>query len=303
MEEPRQHPVPTNATMKELYANAYSCAFPKCNRPLYKIDDENGVRTLNSNVSHICARSEGGPRWDEIQSQAENRSVNNLLILCLEHAKEIDDPKKVSQYPVEKLREWKEKQLADFDSLGRQGWTLRDEDAEKLSNHFKQVIDLGGKGGSAPGAGGGGGGVLGSYYSKGGDGGKGGDLITLTGVDATAPGAGGGGAGALGDGAIAAGGGEGGELIRKTVNLRNFHHIEFEIGEGGKSGQDGGDTIVKFVSHDNQIIDTLRAKGGRAGAPGFHGDLTGFERVLTKEEFEAGAKNFNNFVSGNNTPL
>lgn len=66
--------------------------------------------------------------------------------------------------------------------------------------------------------------------------------------------------------------------------------MEIEIGKGGKNGQDGGDTIVKFISHDNQIVDTLRAKGGKAGAPSFHGDLTSFERTLTKEEFEAGAR-------------
>src|SRR5262249_34495972 len=157
--------------------------------------DETGIRTLNSRASHICARSEGGPRWDPSQSESDNRAVNNLLALCIEHANEIDDPKKVHLFTVGILHQWKKQQLADFDSLGKQGWSIRKEDIEKLNKHFNAIeteivdstIDLGGKGGSAPGAGGGGGGVLGSPNSKGGDGGKGGNTIILNGTDAAAP--------------------------------------------------------------------------------------------------------------------
>src|SRR6185312_2211365 len=107
------------------------------------------------------------------------------------------------------------------------------------------VTHLGGRGGSAPGAGGGGGGVsnggiLNRSNSRGGDGGRGGDTIILKGKDATAPGAGGGGAGAIGEGAIGAGGGEGGQQVEATLNAKDFHHIEIEIGKGGKNGQAGG---------------------------------------------------------------
>jgi len=40
-----KHPDPTNATVKDLYANAYRCAAPSCKRPLYRVDGETGVRT------------------------------------------------------------------------------------------------------------------------------------------------------------------------------------------------------------------------------------------------------------------
>lgn len=287
-----KHRFPTNKTIKELYANAYCCAFPGCNRPLYKIDNENGIRTLNSNAAHICARSECGPRWDKNQTEDENRSVNNLLALCLEHAFEIDEIKKKAQYPIEKLRQWKKEQLADFDSLGKQGWSVRTEDFAQLKNHFNnvQIIDIGGKGGSSPGAGGGGGGVYGSSHSKGGDGGKGGDKVIFEGSNATFPSAGGGGAGVFGDDAVAAGGGEGGEICRKFINAEDCQYLEFEIGSGGKSDQDGRDTIVKIIDNKNKVIDTIQAKGGKAGHPGSHGDVSSFARALTKEEFDGGSR-------------
>lgn len=159
----------------------------------------------------------------------------------------------------------------------------------------KSDIHLGGQGGSAPGAGGGGGGVLSkggilnSSHLKAGDGGRGGDTITLKGKDATAPGAGGGGAGAIGEGAIGGGGGEGGQQIEATLNAKDFHHIEIEIGKGGENGQKGGDTIVKLMNEYNEIVGTLCAKGGKPGHPGSHGGTSSLARELTKEEFDNGA--------------
>ncbi len=84
----KMHRPPTDATLKELYANAYRCASPDCARPLYRVDNETGIRILNSRASHICARSEGGPRWNSSQSESNNRAVGNLLALCIEHASE-----------------------------------------------------------------------------------------------------------------------------------------------------------------------------------------------------------------------
>lgn len=85
-----EHPLPTGATKKFLYAHAFRCACPGCPRPLYSVDGETGARSLNSQIAHICARREGGPRFDLQQSAEENRHETNLLVLCLEHANEVD---------------------------------------------------------------------------------------------------------------------------------------------------------------------------------------------------------------------
>lgn len=295
---PIRHPVPTPATLKELYANAYFCAFPACKTTLYKVDLENQVRTLNSTAAHICARSEGGPRWNPNQSAEENMSVSNLLVLCREHSAEIDDEKKVSLFAPDILREWKRSQLAAYDALG-QGWNIREQDVKQVQNHFVNfdntltgsVIELGGSGGSAPGAGGGGGGVFGSSNSVGGKGGNGGNVINLSGKPGTAPGSGGGACGVLGDGAVAGEGGSGGELIQGMISgLQAGQVLHIEVGKGGVDGKDGGESSISLVGENGELTPLLVAKGGKTGKPGRHGDLSGFARAITDADLSNGAR-------------
>ena len=255
---PIVHAPPSQATVKQLYANAFRCAYPGCRRPLYKVDPDTGQRSLNSNVSHICARSEGGPRWDSSQSAEVNRSPSNLLLLCLEHAWEIDQPDRLTAFPAELLNTWKQRQLDDFDALGKQGWLLTSEMADEvltasMSMHTTirdSVLNLGGSGGKAPSAGGGGGGAFGPN-SRGGSGGPGGatryegfsgpeelsannevsyaakdvgDSFETTSLadyrlpSGAAPGAGGGGGGAIGENAVGGDGGGGGEHVMAHVS-------------------------------------------------------------------------------------
>lgn len=120
-----EHPDPTTATVKALYALAFRCAKPDCQRPLYRLDDETGNRTLNSRVAHIHARSPGGPRWIEMTAE-ENRAASNLFLLCIEHSYEIDEHP--AAYPADLLREWKQGQLDEHDRL-QQNWGLTDAQA------------------------------------------------------------------------------------------------------------------------------------------------------------------------------
>src|SRR5262249_24591014 len=120
---PLEHPPPNEATIKELYGNAIRCALPKCQRPLYKREPGSNTRTLNSRVAHICAGREGGPRWDPKQTPEQNRAGDNLILLCVEHANDIDQPARVAGFPVSLLREWKAQQLAESDATA-EGWAL-----------------------------------------------------------------------------------------------------------------------------------------------------------------------------------
>ncbi len=106
----RSHPAPTDAVIKELYGTASKCAYPNCPEPLYR-ELPDGGRVLNSRVSHIAARSEEGPRWRDDQSEAENRSFGNLLLLCIPHASEVDDPKHLHRFGEDTLKAWKTAQL------------------------------------------------------------------------------------------------------------------------------------------------------------------------------------------------
>lgn len=105
---PVEHPVPTDATVKALYATALRCGRPACMQLLYRIS-ETGERVLNSEVAHMHARREGGPRWNPAMSADENRDYDNLILLCKQDASEIDATPQ--HFPVDLLREWKRAQV------------------------------------------------------------------------------------------------------------------------------------------------------------------------------------------------
>jgi hypothetical protein len=192
------HPLPTTTTIKELYGTASACAFPGCEQPLYRRSA--GVAVRNSEVCHIHARSEGGPRWDPGQSAEENRSARNLLVFCFAHHAEVDDPRRLVDFPPELLRSWKARQIG---VAAGHGYELTDEQAsEVVAKSFTlhqaitlnaDVIKLGGEGGR-DGSGGGGGAAIGAG-ARGGPGG--GTRFSLDGLPAAGYGGGGGGGGSM----------------------------------------------------------------------------------------------------------
>lgn len=150
--------------MKLLYATAAHCAAPGCVEPLYKSSGQEGtlLPRLNSRVAHICARCEGVPRWDPSQSEVENRAASNLLLLCIEHAAEIDDASRASRYTVSVLRDWHTQQFS-----GQQvGRPLSDDEVDEVMRlsfvisqpitFDRSIVILGGQGGQNVGAAGGG---------------------------------------------------------------------------------------------------------------------------------------------------
>lgn len=100
---PIAHPMPTVATVKELYGTALVCGFDGCDEPLFKEKLGGQDRSLNSRVAHIAARSEGGPRWDPAMSEADNRSATNLILMCVRHADEIDQTRVAATVPDRSL--------------------------------------------------------------------------------------------------------------------------------------------------------------------------------------------------------
>lgn len=132
-DKPIEHRVPTPGTVRQLYGTAFACAKPGCRVELYTVNADTGRQVLNSHVAHIHARCEGGPRWEPAMSEADNRDVGNLLLLCFPHAWEIDQVP--DEYPAEMLRAWKRDQLADFERAHR-SWQISDEEAHEAVAHF-----------------------------------------------------------------------------------------------------------------------------------------------------------------------
>jgi len=122
--EPIEHPPPSDTAIKRLYATAFGCCKAGCGQPLFRQSEETGAWLLNSRVAHIHARREGGPRWDPQMSEADNRGYDNLLLLCIPHAAEVDDTPE--HYPADLLRSWKQTEVDDCERHLR-SWTLSDE--------------------------------------------------------------------------------------------------------------------------------------------------------------------------------
>ena len=192
-------------------------------------------------------------------SPEQNRSVGNLLLLCIPHSYMVDDPQRVHIYSQELLRSWKEQQLAEYD-MTRKGWQLTNAEVEEVLRESYsaeviiqgETINLGGQGGQAPSAGGAGGSAIGRG-ATGGKGGPGGPVtINLGARPAVAPGAGGGGAGWIDP--------ESALLWRGTGRTPTIGQHEYL----GADGLDGGDTTIS----DSEGNILLRARGGQGALIG-----------------------------------
>ena len=134
----KEHPLPTVATVKQLYASAFRCAKPDCLRPLYKTNDDTGDLVLNSRIAHIHARRAGGPRWIEMSTE-DNRSASNLVLLCIEHSYEVDDFPIL--FPADMLRQWKSVQFEEYQQVER-GWPLNDAEVGQVIGASLEAVDF-----------------------------------------------------------------------------------------------------------------------------------------------------------------
>jgi hypothetical protein len=173
------------STVKQLYGTASTCAHPACEEPLLRWVDGLDPPVLNSRIAHIRAASALGPRYDDAMTDEDRRAFDNLVLLCLPHAEEVDLPALTDRYPAENLHQWKIVQLRAAppkppnipEELLERAVVLSMGDV--LMDFREATIDLGGKPATAPGVGGSGGGAIGPF-ARGGDGGDGGDHYEFT---------------------------------------------------------------------------------------------------------------------------
>lgn len=92
---------------KEILAKrvGYRCSNPACRKLTVGANDDTQSVTNIGVAAHICAASEGGPRYDYHMTSDERKSIENGIWLCQSCAKLIDSD--VLRYTVEKLRQWK----------------------------------------------------------------------------------------------------------------------------------------------------------------------------------------------------
>lgn len=91
---------PSDTTIKRLFARSSNrCAYPRCT-----VEIVQGESVLGE-ICHICAVRPDGPRYDPAQSAADRHGYENLILLCPNHHKVIDDDPEA--YTVERVLKMK----------------------------------------------------------------------------------------------------------------------------------------------------------------------------------------------------
>jgi hypothetical protein len=107
-------PVPLN-TARQLWAQCGGfCQNPKCNKPLFIAVADDSVSIAN--VVHIIGHGISGPRSDhELADYIDRDGVTNLIMLCLECHKVVDELEKA--FSVEEMQRWKSMHAGRIRSL------------------------------------------------------------------------------------------------------------------------------------------------------------------------------------------
>ena len=91
------------------------CAFEACRRPLAIEVEQSGRTAIVSQEAHIVAEKPDGPRGESALTLKERNSYPNLVLLCLEHHKIVDDDPET--FTVDALLAMKTAHEKWFDSL------------------------------------------------------------------------------------------------------------------------------------------------------------------------------------------
>lgn len=95
---------PSENTIRMLCSKAAGmCEFEGCNKRLF-FDGVTLAEFNNAYVAHIVASSIEGPRGDETLSPLLSDKLENLMLMCADHHKLIDNPTTGPRdYPVERV--------------------------------------------------------------------------------------------------------------------------------------------------------------------------------------------------------
>lgn len=110
------------------------CEFEGCNRPLWH--DILTKRMCNAAyIAHIIADQPRGPRGDRLLSKKKCACLDNIMLLCNDHHKLIDDRNNLHEFTVERLVEMKAKHESRIESLT----SLSDKTVSHLVTYFPKT--------------------------------------------------------------------------------------------------------------------------------------------------------------------
>jgi hypothetical protein len=120
---------PSEKTIKILFAKSGNkCAFAQCTNSIVKTLQDRELVVCE--ICHIEGVSPNGPRYNSQLTNLDTSSINNLVLMCHEHHKEIDEFPDL--YTVNKLKEIK----ANHESNQVRMTSLSDESAKILIDEY-----------------------------------------------------------------------------------------------------------------------------------------------------------------------
>lgn len=124
---------PKQSTLKRLFAvSSNQCAFPDCTNRLF-----DGAKLI-ADVCHIAGKNPRAKRYDPLQTEAQRQGFNNLIVLCPNHHRTIDDDEAKYTRPV--LRDMKRV----HEARSTEEFIVPDKTLERIA-----LVLAGGVGGSA----------------------------------------------------------------------------------------------------------------------------------------------------------
>lgn len=132
----------TLKTRKMLWGrSANRCAMPDCRKELVEDETETDDPSVIGDEAHIVAKEENGPRGKSDLTPEQRDTFNNLILLCKNHHKQIDDQKE--KFSVSLLHEIKDQHLKWIsDNLSPDRDKQRDD--EIYATYIDKWIDLAG---------------------------------------------------------------------------------------------------------------------------------------------------------------
>lgn len=100
--------IPPKVKFQLVARAAGRCEFPGCNKALYEDELTKGPGNI-SNYAHIIPYAEDGPRGKETKHERPEdlNTVDNLMLLCWDHHKEVDTMPIPPKYSADELRKYK----------------------------------------------------------------------------------------------------------------------------------------------------------------------------------------------------
>lgn len=110
------------------------CAFPECRKELVESETETDDFSIIGEEAHIVGRKKNGPRGKSVLPLNERDKFDNLILLCRNHHKQIDD--QPNTYPVELLKDLKQKHLEWIKGI----LSTEDEDKQYDDQIYAEII-------------------------------------------------------------------------------------------------------------------------------------------------------------------